>query len=817
MSDLNYEVTLDSQSARASLGRLQDTVSATTTAFNRLGTVITSIAAGAFTTQAFAMANSMRDLSAATSISIQSVLGFSQALAANGGSVDRARDGITDLVKNIGQAAGGSKELQSAFAKVGISLNDLRTLSEEDILRKTISGLSELNSKATQSSLAMRLFGESFKGVDIAGLNTGIDGFIQGAGSSATAVDAAGRASQNFKNVVQELQVSLLAVLEPISRVAVAITENKELMTGLINTVQTLAIAFSALFALGKIASVFGAAATAIGRVGTAASAAGLSLTSLRAHLIAASYAGESTSKRLALSAAIILGAFGRMLPVIGQVVAVLTILNEAVRYTFGKSAVDMIVDATNALRNFVLESASINSRISIGVDTDFDDIEAQFAEMHAQWDAAAEKRLTKEGQIREVIVQQAQDLAKSLDTYKQRNSALFDTLRNQHNLIGLSAEEAEYRRTIITFTDEYKARVRDLNAELELLNKNPEENAELISNVLATLQAVTAEYNIQLPVITSIAALIRDKNIAIKQSEENTRKATDAARLYKEEMTRVADGIRGAVDFSSNLQATTIDAGRYLAQLNMDPLQKQIADIQLAVANGLIAELNRLNNLKLTITDPGAIAQIDQQIVQLQKSSMAAIEAQTNLATQTYKQQRSFAQGWADAFKEYKESATDAAKVAGRIFDKTTKGMEDSIVNFAKTGKFEFKSFVNSILEELLRSQVQSLISSLFSLGGSNGTGGAITGLGSLLGFANGGVIPTNGPVLVGERGPEILSGVGGRVVTPNNQLPTANNVTYNINAVDARSFKQLVASDPAFIYSVTQQGAKSVSTTRR
>ena len=35
---------------------------------------------------------------------------------------------------------------------------------------------------------------------------------------------------------------------------------------------------------------------------------------------------------------------------------------------------------------------------------------------------------------------------------------------------------------------------------------------------------------------------------------------------------------------------------------------------------------------------------------------------------------------------------------------------------------------------------------------------------------------------------------------------------VTYNINAVDARSFKDMVAADPSFIYAVSQQGSKGV-----
>ena len=36
--------------------------------------------------------------------------------------------------------------------------------------------------------------------------------------------------------------------------------------------------------------------------------------------------------------------------------------------------------------------------------------------------------------------------------------------------------------------------------------------------------------------------------------------------------------------------------------------------------------------------------------------------------------------------------------------------------------------------------------------------------------------------------------------------------NVNYTINATSAESFQQLVASDPQFIYAVTQAGARSI-----
>lgn len=177
--------------------------------------------------------------------------------------------------------------------------------------------------------------------------------------------------------------------------------------------------------------------------------------------------------------------------------------------------------------------------------------------------------------------------------------------------------------------------------------------------------------------------------------------------------------------------------------------------------------------------------------------------------------QQENFRAGFSKAYKTYIEDSKNSFEMAGRLFNRFTTGMEDAFVQFAKTGKFEWKSFVSTMLEELLRSQITRLMGNLFSQASSNG-GGAGSFLGSLLGFANGGIIPTNNPVLVGERGPEILAGASGRTVIPNNAIGGGGNVTYNIQAVDAMSFKQLVAQDPSFIHAIAMQGGKSTPVRR-
>lgn len=94
---------------------------------------------------------------------------------------------------------------------------------------------------------------------------------------------------------------------------------------------------------------------------------------------------------------------------------------------------------------------------------------------------------------------------------------------------------------------------------------------------------------------------------------------------------------------------------------------------------------------------------------------------------------------------------------------------------------------------------------------GGNNFLGGitdAFSGFKNLFGgfFANGGYLPGGKVGVVGERGPELISG-------PANITPMGSTqVVYNINAVDALSFKQLLARDPGFIHAVAQQGSKRI-----
>jgi plasmid maintenance system antidote protein VapI len=159
---------------------------------------------------------------------------------------------------------------------------------------------------------------------------------------------------------------------------------------------------------------------------------------------------------------------------------------------------------------------------------------------------------------------------------------------------------------------------------------------------------------------------------------------------------------------------------------------------------------------------------------------------------------------GWREATDEYVKRARDASSNAKELFTTATQGMEDAIVGFVKTGKLSFRSLLSDIAEQLLRSQIRQLLANTFGGGGSSPS---IFGI-KIPGFANGGFLPAGQVGIVGEKGPEFITG-------PANITPmggSMGNVTYNINAVDAPSFQSLVARDPGFIHAVAMQGARSL-----
>ncbi len=364
---------------------------------------------------------------------------------------------------------------------------------------------------------------------------------------------------------------------------------------------------------------------------------------------------------------------------------------------------------------------------------------------------------------------------------------------------------------------NEMLAPLTAMQGSLEAINKSYEKSIpkseklrteyESVTATLEQLLAMRGQEIAQTPEYEHALKVTQERLAQLKGEMDGTAKATkDAARAMTVLTDKTTDMIESFKDKTQEMQLE-------FDQLNMNPLQKSVNDISNDIERKLAKQIAAL---EAAMTKENAEA-ITADINRLKDAAHDAIEAQTDLATRSYEQQRSFSHGWATAFNEYKENATNAAQTAQTLFEKSSKGIEDSIVNFVKTGKFSLKGLVEDIGESLLRTGIQRVTANI----GDSIFGGAQQGpqqpqqksggfLSSIFGglFADGGFLPAGKFGIAGENGPELITGPANVTAGVGGGGGAVNLV---INAVDARSFKQLVARDPEFIYSVAQQGARS------
>ena len=136
---------------------------------------VASAAFVAMTVKALQFSDQMSDLADATGVSIAKVLQLSNAMQRAGGEIGDGSKALVKFAQSIDSAANGSAQMQESFAKAGVSLKDLASLSVEELLNKTSQGIAKIGDKATQTGLKMDLFGKALRTVDMEIFNS----FIQ--------------------------------------------------------------------------------------------------------------------------------------------------------------------------------------------------------------------------------------------------------------------------------------------------------------------------------------------------------------------------------------------------------------------------------------------------------------------------------------------------------------------------------------------------------------------------------------------------------------------------------------------------------------
>ncbi len=324
------------------------------------------------------------------------------------------------------------------------------------------------------------------------------------------------------------------------------------------------------------------------------------------------------------------------------------------------------------------------------------------------------------------------------------------------------------------------------------------------------------------------LAETLRKINSIENLSAEDRNKAlTEAQALYQQlgntaqESLKKLDAAQKAFAQQQELQG--IGANAALARKEFEQMMQMDGEFNAAKKERMAERFNIENDyfmqaekLRSQYKDQSD-AELQEDLARLEERKTATLKAFDGLTPEKLKfaeTQRSFSYGWDQAYGQWLQSTEDMAGYAQTQFSNLTQGLEDAFTNFVMTGKLSFKSLITSILGDIARLAAKNFVKGIFGAI----FGGATNPFVSLFGGARaaGGPVQAGKTYLVGERGPEMVRFGRAGYVYPNIAMESGGggggmtNVVYNISAVDAPSFKQLVSSDPQFIYSVTQVGGR-------
>jgi len=701
----------------ASLKNLDGNVKQLGQSFNKLKAVLGIAAFTAFAASAIQMGDAINDLSKSTGFSIAAIQNLRTALAISGGEADNAGNLLSKFGQSVDDLAQGNEKAISAFERVGVSMEDVATLSEQDLFKKTAEGLSRIQNPAERSAVAMDLMGKAAKGVSFdSEFITQMNSVSERSLAAASAIKTAGEFADQFKRSIEAIKESFLIAFEPLIRG----------LSYLLKALPDLTVAFQILGAVIVGLSV----ATGIGAL-----AGGIRLAILLVTRLSGAMKG---------------------LPIIGGLIA------------GAGTAISML---TGVKRNEADDSGAESSKRILDLTKEQ---KKQLTDINEQYDRSIANTIKK--------IQLDTELIGKTDEQKEKIKALRDAEVEKDSIVEKLNQKRVQGNTILNA--EIDRQIAQINSRFE------ETKANLITE------------------------------IGLKQ----------------ELMAAQKDLVRN-VQAEFDLQQKIVDIqNRYLLE-TLVGIEKELKQIEIAEQKIMEAAMAKWEVENQGLKTTGEYARRKEEEYQKVKVIMdKSVNAQKEAARKANEQSRQFGTGWNKAFKEYVDNATNAARQAEEVFRTASRGIEDAIVRFVKTGKFEFKGLVQDILETILRSQIQQIIGSIFNIGGMGrpgggggggfgigdilgGIGGAIGGIGGVLGdviggigdifggfFAKGGTLGAGKVGIAGESGPELITGPA--TVTP---MSGTTNVHYHINAVDARSFKQLVSADPGFIHAVANFGAQS------
>jgi lambda family phage tail tape measure protein len=734
------------------LGKLSNNMSPLGDALSGLRNQIIGLASVTALVNMTEWANTMSQTAVAVGMTTGQLMELQVAVTNAGGSARAASLAIEMFYMKLDQARQGGTQQQYAFERLGITLQDLKNLDDQALFKKTIEQLALLPPNAERGRLEVELFSKSFRGIPISFLNQQLNEMNGRFGQSGPAIDTAGAAFRQLETDMALIRAGAATVFQPLLLAFSKFAPTVEQVTAVIKV-------FAGILAVIAVESL-------ITSIGSAAKIFGILTPAVRAASMALE--GFSIAEAVAANAT----GLGALLNLVLKLVAGLAIF-------FGvEAAMNKILNDSAESNKTAADAANENTKANLANSQAANEVYTSYARMVA--------------------------------TIREQTKAFQANIDAQIRMIQTRGQEAGLSEVArAQMTEETKVR---------------EEFARKIEEVTIRLRAAQASKPGSDEAHT-VGALIESLHQLITAEDSYIEKARTAAGIAAERNNRAQMALLLAQD-QAKINKTLSDIQTNIDELTMSKDQIKIANIQKQTAEYIKLATEKRQAQMGSDTNAQDLANdkiLQDTIATIKEKQQAVISATQSEITAS----RDWGTGWKGAFEQYKSDATDAAATSKKLFDDSTKGMEDALVNFAKTGKLSFNNLLATIAEDIMRSQIKSLFAQMFGGSGGAGGGSAIASgfawLSSLMGFASGGDVQGNTPVIVGEQGPEIFMPKSAGSIVPNGALSNMSRsgqqnaitqVTYNITATDATSFKNMLAADPTYLYALTQQGAKSIPT---
>ena len=825
-------------------------------------------ALAAMSVAALKLADDIADVADANDVAIDTVVKLRMALNASGGSADKAGAMLSAFTKFIDTAADGSFEAQKAFKSVGVSLKDIGSMTQEQLLSKVLSGLDQMGDTVTRNARAYDFFSKAAKGVAFDKIAQEMSNTTALTREQIGAVKAGAETWDNLQKIISQVQLLFINALGP-SLEAINSTINDETFP----KIRILGEAFN--FMASNIYSAY-----------KAMQSVAILLEKIAGYSVIMQTYGESNARAAELKrfdAEIdkrladlknqqaefdkILGGDKTSFPTNknpkwGQSKddtadsskqSRPTIVGEDVKAKAAKAEADAIARQTKQLEaQLVLTEKQTKQEelrnevrlLSInksGTELEIAKTFLQLYEKEATIENARavalsnEKLTTKQKEL----INKDFNLQTKLANDEQKRDTEY-LLALQKRMLTLNTEESVGRDELLKIDGQIADQQREsltmdkLKAGLEA---NTLQHRREIFRINQEQYEVTLKPGVTLDEVDNSRIIQRDAKKKANQDLAKSNEIITAQYQQQLDVINKLDGVQNQT-FMLDRKALLLEKSSY-----------SMREDEVRIAQEKLALEKKIADLRNQQTDAGLLGKgdmrtaeqerLERQIKNEQELSLLRQQA----ISEEYSRQQSFIVGWNDAFNSYMQNATNAASLGGQAFSSVMGNMNSALDTFVDTGKFSFADFTRSIIRDLIKIKLHAQAAQIF--------GGQAGGLGDLLfktfggvgtgdvpnayassttaSFtkASGGTVSSNTPYLVGERGPEMfVPGASGTII-PTNNLASAmggggQTVNYNgpyiasMSAIDTQSGMQFLAKNKQTIWASYQSANRSVSVSR-